>query len=103
MKTLELPNDYPRIIRMASGHLSLELSDQLSFDEFPEYAKEFLATLGGCIEEKNDSIIMCIWDAVINENKYRLVYDDYPRGVSLESQGLDGDNELLKIKEIILV
>lgn len=102
MSTLIFPKGYPKIIKMASGHLSLELSDEVSFDSFPEYASLFLAAVGGTVEERNDSIIMCIWNVLIKGKRYRLVYDDYPCGVSLESQDYESDDEIIKIREAVL-
>lgn len=103
MNTLHFPKGYPKIIKMASGHLSLELSDRVSFDDFPEYAELFLAAVDGSVKKRGDSIIMCIWDVVIKGCKYRLVYDDYPCGVSLESDNETSDSELTRIKEMLCV
>ena len=102
MSTLRFQKNYPKIIKMASGHLSLELSDQISFDSFPEYAELFLSIVGGSVIERGDSIVMCIWDVVIDEYKYRLVYDDYPCGVSLESDNDESDGQLIKVKETLI-
>jgi len=102
MSILNFPNDYPRITTMESGHLSLELTDRISYDNFHEYAENLLSTIGGSVEEKHDAIVMCIWDVVINQHQYRLVYDDYPCGGFLESFSTASDNELTRIKEMLL-
>ena len=101
MGRLQFQKGYPKIVKMASGHLSLELSGQVSFNGFPDYAELFLSTVGGIIKERNDSIIMCIWEVVINDCRYRLVYDDYPLGVFLESDNDRSDGELSRIKKML--
>jgi len=101
MDILRFQKGYPQIIKMASGHLSLELSDKVSFDNFPAYAELFLSTVDGSLKERNDSVVMCIWEVVVNERKYRLVYDDYPCGVSLESNSDESDKELISIKDVL--
>jgi len=102
MNTLNLPQGYPKIIKMASGHLSLELSDNVSYESFLEHAELFLASVGGVIKKRNDSFIMCIWKVEINNREFQLVYDDYPCGVSLESDSDASDQELLKIMSVPL-
>ncbi|MGI2030382.1 DUF3630 family protein [Endozoicomonas acroporae] len=101
MDTLFFVEGYPRLQKMASGHLSLELSDKITLDEFPEFANRLISVVGGIVEEKNHSVIMCIWDVSINDKQYRLVYDDYPCGVSLESDNDDSDREIYRIKSLL--
>lgn len=101
MKTINFSNGYPKITKMASGNLSLELSENIFFDDFPEYASLLLSIVDGDIEKKDDSIIMCIWNVVINGRKYMLVYDDYPCSVSLESSSEESDVYLIQIKKIL--
>lgn len=103
MKTIHFPKGYPKLIKMASGHLSLEISDNVSYESFLEQAELFLASVGGAIKNRNDSFIMCIWKVEINDREFRLVYDDYPCGVSLESNNEESDKELIKIKDMLLM
>lgn len=102
MSAFVFPSGFPWVIKMASGHLSLELSDQVFLDDFPEYAYLFLEVLNGSVEERHDSIVMCIWEVIIHNKKFRIVYDDYPCGVSLESYSDDGDDEIVRLKEFFL-
>jgi hypothetical protein len=101
MDNLRFHEGYPKIRESASGHLSLELSETVSYDRFPEYAELFLSTVGGIVKKRSDSFIMCIWHVVINGQDYRLVYDDYPCGVSLEPNYEASDKEILRIKRVL--
>ena len=101
MSAIVFSSGFPRVIKMESGHLSLELSDQIFLDDVSEYASSFLDVLNGSVEERHDSIVMCIWEVIINNKKFRIVYDDYPCGVSLESYSDDGDEEIVRLEEFL--
>lgn len=76
---------------MASGHLCMNLTDQVSWDEFPVFAETFLCQIGGTIIEKSDGPDLRLWKASIDGHPLRLVFDDFPVMVSLESSDDRGD------------
>jgi len=103
MQKLPFNKDYFHLNRTASGHFSLEITDKMSWESFPEYALKFLSVVDGIVEKKNSSADMHIWDVTINGFSYQLVFDDYPCAMSLESSEDASDKNLFNIKEILLV
>jgi len=46
---------------MASGHLCLNLTENISWDQFPKYAEELAANINACISNKSEGADMHIW------------------------------------------
>ncbi len=79
------------IQKMASGHLCLNLTERINWEEFPIFADQFVRLLKGGILHKSDGPDLRIWEIKIEESALRLVFDDYPVMVSLESSDGPGD------------
>jgi hypothetical protein len=94
---LDLPMDRLAIAPMASGHLSLELTEQPNWGSFERYAEEFLRRLGGRAVEKGSAADMHLWNVEIEAVPLRLVYEDYPNRICLESASYPGDMLLKKL------
>lgn len=90
--------DAVRLQPMASGHLCLCLSEQVTWEEFPSYADHLLQMLGGRKVESVDGVDLRIWDVVLGGTRIRLVFDDFPMMVSLESSDEAGDAALRRIE-----
>ena len=88
-----------KIITMASGHLSLELSEKIDWEDFSRFASTFLEKVNGRALEKVETFDMHIWDVVINGVTLQLVWDDYPVMTSLEANCDAGDSLLKTIFE----
>lgn len=86
---------------MSSGHSCLNLSSKVSWEGFSEYAEKILEKLGGVIYKKSDSPDVRVWDVLIQGELLRLVFDDFPTMVSLESKSESGDKVLLSIKALL--
>jgi len=84
---------------MASGHLRLELSEAIGWNQFPEFAEKFTTLLGVPVCKKADGIEMCIWDLQFPTCQLALVFDDFPVMVSLESDSIQGDDILKNLAE----
>jgi hypothetical protein len=97
MSTVQL--DKLALGQMASGHLNLDLSEKVSWDEFPAYVEGFRQICGGVITEKADAPDARLWGITINDVDLRLVYDDYPQMISLESSSDAGDQEIRRLHE----
>ena len=80
---------------MASGHRCLNLSERVSWEEFPAYAHELLTFLQGSTVSVADGPDMRLWQMLVEGTALRLVYDDYPQMVSLESDS-DASDRLLQ-------
>lgn len=87
---------------MTSGHLCLDITENMTWEDFPIYAKNLLKFLGGKIISKFDGPDIRIWDVRINKKNYRLVFDDYPLMVALESSDNEADSEIKRIRESLL-
>lgn len=83
--------------KMASGHVCLNLSEQVSWETFPSFSENLLKMIGGQIEQKLDSFDIRIWKINICGCVLRLVFDDFPVMASLESSDHQGDELLEKI------
>lgn len=86
---------------MASGNWSLELTDSGSWESFPKLAKEFCSQVGAKIIEKLDGPDVTIWDIEYHGSVLRLVYDDYPNGISVEPKDSNGQSAVDKLYELV--
>ncbi len=80
---------------MASGHGSLNLSERVDWSEFPGYAQQLLAEIGGRQVSQDDGPDIRLWEVEVRGERLRLVYDDYPQMVSLDA-GSDAADFLLR-------
>lgn len=68
-----------------SGRACLNLTSLVGWDAFPDFAKKLARYLDASIVHKFDSVDVRIWELSINDAILRLVFDDFPVMVSLES------------------
>ena len=80
---------------MASGHLCLNLSEQVSWESFPRYANDLLQFVSGKKVDVSESVEMRIWKVLVGGREMRLVQEDFPSMVSLEAMD-EGGNEVLR-------
>lgn len=86
------------LITIASGHLSLELTETVRWENFPLFAEQLVALLGGLVVNKADGVEICVWKIRVQDCELRLVYEDYPTMVSLESSSDAGDKYLRDVQ-----
>ena len=79
---------------MASGHVCLNLSTKVGWEDFPDFAEAILEQCRGTVIEKADAIDIRMWRVKIGKSEVRLVFDDYPAMVSMESPDETGDQTL---------
>lgn len=91
-----------KINKMASGHLCLDITENISWEDFPIYAENLIKFLGGKIISKVDGPDIRIWDVNINKKDYRLTFDDYPLMVALESSDNEADIEIKRVRASLL-
>lgn len=75
----------PQIQQMASGNLSLLITEEVSWETFPEQAQEFVKWAGGFVLKRMDSPVERIWIVLIKWRPFFLAFDDFPLGMSLDS------------------
>lgn len=93
-----MKTDALNLFKMHSGDLSLQLSEQISWEAFPVYVAEVLKQIGGKVINKNDGIDMRIWNIEFEAWRLQIVYEDYPQMISIESAEPNDQvaNEFLK-------
>lgn len=73
------------------GHVGLELTALPNWKSFERYAEELLRKLDGHVVEKGCSVDMHLWNVEIENIPLRLVYEDFPSRICLESSSEAGD------------
>lgn len=82
---------------MASGHVCLNLTERISWEDFPAFAERFVPAIRGEITGKSDGVDLRLWEVTIDAQPLRFVFDDFPVMVSLESPNDKGDEILKRI------
>jgi hypothetical protein len=82
---------------MASGHMCLNLTERVSWENFPGFAESFIRSVEGSITQKSDGPDLRLWQVNIHGHLLRLVFDDFPVMVSLESSDDKGDDILKQL------
>jgi hypothetical protein len=90
------------ISKMASGNLCLDLTEKINWEDFASYANSLVNILNGEIISKTVGFDLIIWEISVNGESFRLVFDDFPVMVTLESSSEQGDEQLLKIKDYLM-
>jgi hypothetical protein len=75
----------PAIRQMASGNLSLLITENISWESFPEQAQEFVDRFEGKVIYKIDTPVERMWLILIKWRPFCLTFDDLPLGLTLES------------------
>jgi hypothetical protein len=95
-----------RLEAMASGHVCLVLG-QCDWQEFAAEAESLAALIGARVVDRMESVVMHIWrveapavsgaegDAPV---ALRIVWDDYPHAVTLESDSEAGDRLIRELR-----
>jgi hypothetical protein len=78
-------NLQPKIEQMASGNLSLVLTENASWKGFPKFAEEFLRMVGGRRIKKIDTPVERIWVVLVKWRPFFLTYEDFPNRITLDS------------------
>ncbi len=94
-----MPVESLRLQSSENGHVYLDLSSRISWEDFPKYAANLLSRLGGCILRSFDSVDMRMLRVSIKGVQLDLVYQDFPQMVSLESDSCSGDVEIIIIEK----
>lgn len=92
-----LPLEALQLIHMASGHLALNLTEQVNWAAFPSFARKLVELLGGQMLEDITTVDVRLWLVELQGTHVWLAYEDYPLMVSLESSDVDGDSVLQRV------
>lgn len=70
---------------MASGNLSLFITDEISWDSFPSAAGAFVRRVGGRVVRRTDTPVERMWIVLIRWRPFFLTFDEFPLGLTLDS------------------
>lgn len=70
---------------MASGNLSLLVTENVNWKSFPEEARKFVDRFNGRVLKRIDTPAERTWVVLIKWRPFWLTYDDFPIGLSLDS------------------
>lgn len=93
--------DNPYISEMHSGNLCLTLTEEGNWETFPTFAEKLTKQLDATVIEKIDGPDIRMWEIEINNTSLRLVYEDYPNGVSIESKDKNSDIVIRNLLELL--
>jgi len=95
----ELPRERLALETMKSGHLCLELTERVGWEDFARYGEELLHRLDGRVVAKGSISDMHLWHVEIETLPLNLVYEDFPNRIRLESDSHAGDMLLRNLQE----
>ena len=75
----------PCIQTMASGNLSLLITEEVSWESFPEQAERFVRRVNGRVLRRIDTPVERMWIVLIQRRSFWLTFEDSPSGMSLDS------------------
>jgi hypothetical protein len=84
----------PKAGKSHLGHVVIELTENGTWEQFPEFAKRFTEQIGAEKIKHVDGPDVRFWDISKNGIKLNLGYDDFPNGISLMAYTLEGDEYL---------
>ncbi|HET9396400.1 MAG TPA: DUF3630 family protein [Nitrospiraceae bacterium] len=71
---------------MASGDLSLLITEDVSWESFPDQAQKFVERFDGKVIDRIDTPVERMWAVTIKACEFWLVFEDFPLGMSLDSK-----------------
>jgi hypothetical protein len=81
-----LPLERLAVECMASGNRSLRLTERVSWEDFPRYARALVSLLRGSIDVQADSPVERVWTVTIRGASFWLSFDDFALGISLDAK-----------------
>jgi len=75
----------PRVTTMASGNLSITVTEDVSWDTFPGLARAFLRRFGGLKIWARSNPAEHIWIVLVGWRPFFLAYEDFPNQRTLDS------------------
>jgi hypothetical protein len=91
-----MPIEYPKVERMASGNLSLAISDSVTWESFPQEARIFLKSVQGRPLLRLDTGAERNWLVLVGWRPFFLVLDDL--GMSLDSIAKIGNPIIISLQ-----
>ncbi len=87
-----------QVIKMASGNLSLTVSEDVSWESFPSSADAFLRQISGLVTHKAENPLERVWEVTVQGQQFWLSYDNW-MGMSLDSTSSQCNGIVLELQE----
>ena len=91
----------PYINTMASGNLSLLITEDVSWESFPAQAQQFVARFKGRALEQIDTPVERTWIVLIKGLPFWLTFEDVPLGMSLDSMSALGNPVIRELHHVL--
>lgn len=89
----------PVLTKMQNGNMCIELTEAGTWESFPPFAEALAKQIGGAITQRIDGPDVRLWKVEYLGHPLRLVYDDFPNGISLEPMTDGSDNIIHRLFE----
>ena len=99
---LAVPLDKLVTTTMASGGLSLTLTEAVSWEQFPEYVVAIAEILDAEIDVRVDGVTERVWQFSVDGLGYWIVLEDFGLGVCIDSQDSAASAAIPRIRERLL-
>lgn len=87
---------------MASGDLSLFITEDVSWESFPAQAQNFTNRLGGEVIGRIDTPVERMWTVKIQGCEFWLSFDDFPLGMSLDAKSSSCNPVIRKLYTVLV-
>lgn len=84
----------PVLGKMQNGNPCIELTEDGTWESFAPFAEALAKQIGGAITRRIDGPDVRLWEMEYLGYPLRLVYDDFPNGISLEPR-TDGSDHIV--------
>jgi hypothetical protein len=91
----------PKMERMHNGNLCVELTDAGTWMSFERFAEEWASQIGAEIRDRLDGPDVRVWRIVYEGHTLRLVYNDYPNGISVEAVDAESNVAIEKLFSVV--
>lgn len=75
----------PTIETMASGDLSLTITEDTAWETFPNQAADFVRKFRGIVLKRIDTPVERMWIVLIKWRPFYLTFEDFPLRMTLDS------------------
>ena len=75
----------PAIETMASGNLSLTITEYTAWEAFPDQAADFVRRFRGIVLRRIDTPVERMWIVLIKWKPFYLTFEDFPLRMTLDS------------------
>lgn len=92
----------PRKEASESGRHVLVLTDAGAWASFPDFAERYVRQIGAQVVTRVEGPDMHLWEIEYDGCVLRLVYDDFPNGISIEPTDARGRGAIDALYELAL-